>query len=130
MNSPTSNPILLSLETQLSKAPLPPGEGLGRGFGRSVWAKDSRLRLQAPPEPSSGALRHLLTRKGTPTGSPEGEGTNQLRFEANQEPDCPQRPTRQPHRSGRVVLLVLRIRLDSRQAALALISTIAYAHTD
>jgi hypothetical protein len=78
----------ISHKPGLSEAPLPPGEGLGRGFGRSVLTQDSRWRLHAPIEPSSGASHHLLTHKGTPKGSPEGEGPNQLSFEADQTQGC------------------------------------------
>ncbi len=42
------------------------GEGLGRGCGRSELQQRSTLQLRASHVPSSGASRHLLTRKGTP----------------------------------------------------------------
>ncbi|MGB3748516.1 MAG: DNA methyltransferase [Rhodanobacter sp.] len=53
---------------ELPLEPLSPRER-GRGEGAA------EARVPAPPAPSSGAARHLLTREGTPVGSPEGEGS-------------------------------------------------------
>ncbi len=87
-----ANKILTSFEFQPAEAPLPSGEGLGRGFGRSELTGRSGIQLHTrlvpstavpdavlPPasmRSSSGASRHLL---------PVGEGSTQLNFETTQE---------------------------------------------
>jgi hypothetical protein len=51
--------------------PLEPLSHRERGRGEGAGEASS----SAPAEPSSVAARHLLTRKGTPQGSPQGEGS-------------------------------------------------------
>ncbi|OOG59153.1 valine--tRNA ligase [Rhodanobacter sp. B05] len=54
--------------------PLPLGEGWGEGSGGAQSSSTSEPSSVASRHPGSGPGQALLTRKGTPSGSPKGEG--------------------------------------------------------
>ena len=80
---------LVSVQTQLSKAAFPSGEGLGRGFGRSEWSPHFGLRWHASFAPSSDAARQRL---------PMSERSARPSLDANQNEEGLIRKTRQNRR--------------------------------